>query len=210
MSINACSINAHTIDAACGAYHVLSSTVLNYTITLAPGQVVPPIDIGNFLGGPVTSIVISSGALNGPGGSLAFSTDPGLAGNIYFGGTATLTLGGYSGQVRLYGTINFVTINFLVQVVEAATGGGQQQHVHPDTKVPLNIFRRQPEPQEELVDLTKLEQEYVRVEIEFLGVTYGETLRRAMADELSFVTISDLTLDATSVNITDLKLTKGR
>lgn len=210
MPINACSINASAINSACGAYPILSSTVLNFTITLTQGQVVvTPIVIGNFSGGPVTAIVISSGALNGPGGTLAFTTNLGPTGNIYLGGTVTGVIGTYLGQVRLYGTINFVTINFQVQVVEVPAATGGQQRVHPDTKVPLNIFRRQPDPQEEPIDLTKLEQEYIRVEVELLGSTHGETLRRTIVDELSLITISDLAPATTSINITDLRITKG-
>jgi len=209
MSINACSINAHTINAACGAYSVLSSTVLNYTVTLAPGQVLPPIVIGSFLGGPVTAVIVSSGSPNGPGGTLAFTTDPGAAGNIYFGGLTTATLGAYAGQVRLYGTINFVTINFTIQVVETATGGGQQQHVHPDTKVPLNIFRRTPEPAEEPVDLTKLEQPFIRVEVELYGQTFGETLEREDPRAITLVTLSGFRTSAVSVNISDMKIIRA-
>jgi hypothetical protein len=55
-------------------------------------------------------------------------------------------------------------------------GGGQQQHVHPDTAIPLNIFRRTRE--EEVVDIETLEMSHIQVTVEMKGEIFSQTLER--------------------------------
>lgn len=212
MSINACTINDHTINSACGLYsNILRTDVINYVVTIPSGTVYGPVDIGDFLGGPIISVSIANGSINGPDGTLGFSADAGPIGNIYFGGLATTELGTYTGQVRLYGTINFVTINFTINIVEnVIADGGQQQHVHTDTKLPLfNIFRRN-QPEDE-IDVSTIEMPFVEVSIEFMGTRFAQTLERTVTDDIAVVSVSGLSLssrDEIKVNISDIKITR--
>ena len=59
-------------------------------------------------------------------------------------------------------------IDSLLPPVVIVTGGGQQQHVHPDTKVPLNIFQRFPR-EENTVEVDTLELPYMTVSVEIAG-----------------------------------------
>jgi hypothetical protein len=60
------------------------------------------------------------------------------------------------------------------------TGGGSQQHVNPNTKIPLSIFRRDHRRDEEDIveDVRTLEQEYVEVSIEMAGQRFTQTLKQ--------------------------------
>jgi hypothetical protein len=69
-------------------------------------------------------------------------------------------------------------IDSLLPPVVVVTGGGQQQHVHPDTKVPLNIFRREREREDNIVEVDTLELPYMTVSIEMAGQVYSQTIER--------------------------------
>lgn len=176
MSINACTINKQTINAACRVYPLLSLSTDTYMVFLEEGQTYGPVSIATFFNGPILSTSIIAGVLNGPGGTLQFTTDPGASGSIYFGGSASLVTGTYAGAVKFQGSFNYQTINFIVQIVPAVTteNGGQQQHVHPDTKVPLNIFKRERSEEEPYV----FEQSYVQVSIEVEGQVFAQTIEQ--------------------------------
>jgi len=86
-------------------------------------------------------------------------------------------------------------------------GGGQQQHVHPDTKVPLNIFRRQPERELEIIDTSTIEQPFIQVTIEMNGETFNQTLARR--NDLPMITVFGISvneIEPLQVNISDIKL----
>jgi hypothetical protein len=87
------------------------------------------------------------------------------------------------------------------------TGGGQQQHVHPDTKVNLNIFRRQESHEDNTVDIKTLELPWITVTIEAGGQTFTQTLDR---DEIvPLVNIFGLSVKGNgeeSVNIFDITI----
>ncbi len=176
MSINACTINKQTINAACRIYPLLSLSTNTYMVFLTEGQVYGPVAIATFTGGPINDIDIIAGVLNGPGGTLQFTADAGSSGNILFGGTASLITGVYTGAVRFAGTVNYQSINFIVHVVPSGVTdvGGQQQHVHPDTKIPLHIFKREQSEEEPYV----FEQPYVQVTVEVAGESFAQTIEQ--------------------------------
>lgn len=63
------------------------------------------------------------------------------------------------------------------------TGGGSQQHVRSDVRLPLTVFRRDRD--EEQVQQTELS--HVQVSIEFMGKTYSQTIKRD--DNIPLVTV---------------------
>jgi hypothetical protein len=87
------------------------------------------------------------------------------------------------------------------------TGGGSQQHVHPDTKVPLNIFRRDRKEEDVVEDVRTLEQEYVEVSIEMRGERFAQTIKQD--DILPLITISHVIMKdrlEEQVNISDFTI----
>lgn len=210
MSINACGINRNTINTLCRKYMpmVLSATVSSFTTTQYESQVVNPIIIGTFSGGPITSVSIISGSLNGTSGTLMFSTVGTFSGNILFSGTTGTDLGNFSGVVRVQGPNGHIDITFGVTVFAnvSAGGGGHPQHVHPDTTIPHNIFRRD-QSEEEDIDLTTIEMPFIQVSIEFQGTRFEQTLERKSLDDVAVLSVSDLrTVEEISVNIFDVQM----
>lgn len=95
-------------------------------------------------------------------------------------------------------------INWLLPTV---TGGGQQQHVHPDTKIPLNIFRRQDDT-ETIIDTASVEMPHMMVTVDIGGQSYSQTIERDQG-VMPFVTISKLSVASgitEQVNILDIKI----
>jgi hypothetical protein len=87
------------------------------------------------------------------------------------------------------------------------TNGGSQQHVNPNTKVPLNIFRRDRREEDIVEDVRTLEQEYVEVSIEMMGERFTQTIKQD--DILPLITISRVTLKdrlEEQVNISDFTI----
>lgn len=110
-------------------------------------------------------------------------------------------------------------IDSLLDLIPDQAEKGHPQKVHPDTLVPLNIFKRQVE---EDTDFASVELPYITVSVEMNGQTQMQTLDR---DEIiPLVTVSSLTardaataeiriidlnigeIDSTDVNISDLKI----
>lgn len=97
-------------------------------------------------------------------------------------------------------------IDSLLPPVVVVVNGGQQQHVHPDTKVPLNIFRRDNR-EDTVIDTSTLEQSHMQVTIEMMGEKFSQTLERDNSQPL--VTISGMTKkdrNAEQVNISDFTI----
>lgn len=115
-------------------------------------------------------------------------------------------------------SINEYTINTLCGrrrqiIIDSLLGShivvssGQQQHIHPDTKIPLNIFRRNEHEEKDVVDISTLESEYMQVTIEMHGEKFNQTLQRD--NNVPLVNVFGLTLKdriEEQVNITDFKI----
>lgn len=85
---------------------------------------------------------------------------------------------------------------------------GSQQHVSAETRVPLNIFRRDSQHEHEITfDPTKLEQPFIQVTVEMMGETFSQTLPRQTDGPLITVfALSVQEIDSIQVNISDIKL----
>lgn len=91
-------------------------------------------------------------------------------------------------------------------VPPAQVGGGSQQHVNPNTTLPLNMFRR-PESREDTIDVNTLELPYVTVTVEIQGQSFSQTIDRD--DVIPMVNVSGLKLLGAGneqVNITDIQI----
>jgi hypothetical protein len=99
-------------------------------------------------------------------------------------------------------------IDSLLNPPAPVTGGGSQQHVHPDTKVPLNIFRRNERDSErDVVDTATLELEYMQVTIEMQGQQFSQTIQRD--NNVPLVSVHGMTMKdrmEEQVNIADFKI----
>lgn len=119
----------------------------------------------------------------------------------------------------LYGSRRQAIIDSLLDLIPDQAEKGHPQKVHPDTLVPLHIFKRQAE---EDTDFASIELPYITVTVEMNGDTQMQTLDR---DEIiPMVTINSLStkdvpsteirivdlnigeIDSTDVNISDLKI----
>lgn len=106
-------------------------------------------------------------------------------------------------------SINFHTINarclrspIIPPVV--VTGGGQQQHVRADTRVPLNIFRRD----REEVEL-EIESSTLNVVVEFMGEKFSQTINASPTDDTAVITVFDFQKnEEILINISDIKITR--
>lgn len=108
----------------------------------------------------------------------------------------------------LCGSRRQAIINSLLPPIVVA-GGGQQQHVHPDTQVPLNIFRREVPREDTVIDFNTLELPYIQVTVELAGETFMQTLDRD--DTMPMINVyglilSDPAVSGTRVNISDITL----
>ena len=85
-------------------------------------------------------------------------------------------------------------------------GGAHPQHVRADTRVPLNIFRRDVD-ERDTVDVNTLELPFVQVTVEFAGHISTQTLDRNNFTPL--VTVYSLSFpaseEAPTINISDIK-----
>lgn len=87
------------------------------------------------------------------------------------------------------------------------TSPGSQQHVNPNTKIPLNIFRRDRREEDIVEDVRTLEQEYVEVSIEMMGERFAQTIKQDT--NIPLVTISNLQVKdrlEEQVNIFEFKI----
>jgi hypothetical protein len=90
------------------------------------------------------------------------------------------------------------------------TTKAHQQHIHPDTQVNLNIFRRDRQHTDELeesIDITKTEQLQMSVTIEMAGQKFAQVIERDGA--IPMVNVFDLKAASGKdihVNITDLSI----
>ena len=90
----------------------------------------------------------------------------------------------------------------VVQVVKP-----HQQHVHSDTRAPLNVFRRDSRQEREEIDFSTLELPYIQVTIEMMGKTYQQTIERDNA--VPMVNAYGLTMKDVvdqQINISDINI----
>lgn len=83
--------------------------------------------------------------------------------------------------------------------------GHSQQHVSPDTKLPLQMFRR--DHREEDISIEDIEMPYVTVTVELAGITSSQTIDRD--DIIPLVSVSQFrinAIDEETVNISDIKI----
>ena len=80
------------------------------------------------------------------------------------------------------------------------------QHVNPNTRLNLNIFRRE-SVEDDVVDVQTLEQPFVQVTVELLGTTKSQTLER-ISSIPPLITVYGLAFSDPSdptINISDVK-----
>jgi hypothetical protein len=97
-------------------------------------------------------------------------------------------------------------IDSLLPPTPVVSGGGSVQHVNPNTRLPLNMFRRDSS-REEYVDIKTLEHQFIEVTVEINGVSFSETLERD--DTVPLVTVYSLSASGAleeSVNISDVSI----
>lgn len=110
-------------------------------------------------------------------------------------------------------------IDSLLDLIPEQAEKGHPQKVHPDTLVPLTIFKRQAE---EDTDFASVELPYITVSVELNGETQMQTLdrdeiipmvtvstmssREVPSTEIRVVDLNIGEIDSTDVNISDLKI----
>jgi len=75
------------------------------------------------------------------------------------------------------------------------TGGGSQQHVRSDIRLPLTTFRRDRD--EDQIQQTELS--HVQVSVEFMGKSYSQTIKRD--DNIPFVTVYGVSASEKEIDI---------
>jgi hypothetical protein len=88
------------------------------------------------------------------------------------------------------------------------TGGHHPQHVNPNTRQNLNIFRRDTR-EDDSVDISTLELPQISVTIEMMGHTFNHTMDRNDQDVIPMINVHGISLNDTAeeqVNISDFSI----